>query len=1070
MARGNTSWTGLSLFASGVVLASTLAAGAGGVQTQAAPTLPGTIQFNRDIRPILSNNCFACHGPDKAHRTTTFHFDVEESAKQDLGGGRAAIVPGDPAHSLLVQRITAQEPRRRMPPAPTGRALSERETALLTEWIRQGAKWEKHWSFEPPKRPDVPLTTSDWARNPIDRFVQQRLTEEGLQPSAEASRETLLRRVTLDLTGKGPTLPEIDAFLRDKSADAYERVVDRLLRSPHFGERMALPWLDAARYADSNGYQVDYERFMWRWRDWVIDAFNKNMPFDRFVVDQLAGDLLPNATLDQKVATGFNRNHRTNAEGGIILDEYAAEYVADRVATTSTVFLGVTLGCARCHDHKYDPFTQTEFYQLFAYFNNVPEIGRSKRGNSWPYIKAPTPEQQAQLRTFDRRIESAETRFARLGPKLSGAAEAWLRSLVAAEPTKWAPTRGLVAYYALDADLRGQVAPSAAGKNRTEPAWNGKAAFSEGAIGRAASLDGNSFIDAGDVADFRDDETFTLSAWIYPTQGTGAIVSRAQDEARPKGYILQLKDGKVEMSIAYGYLFNAVRVETEKEVELNRWYHVLASYGGTREAKSISVFIDGVRQATRVLVDILNDPPSVREPLRIGAGGGPENRFRGLIEEVRLYNVELTAEEAAVLSVSKPLQALASLPSNQRSRAENDKIRRAFLDSTATPTDIREAFQAVVAARDERARYEETIPTVMVMEDMPTPRETHVLLRGAYDQPGEIVAPGVPAILPAMPSDAPKNRLGLTRWIVDPSNPLTARVAVNRFWQLYFGTGLVKTADDFGSQGEPPSHPDLLDWLATELVRSGWNVKALQRLIVTSATYRQAATATPAMLQRDPENRLLGRGARFRLPAETVRDQALSISGLLVEHVGGPSVKPYQPDGLWTELTQSGSGEYVQDHGEKLYRRSLYTFLKRTVPPPVLANFDAPSRESCVIQRGLTNTPLQALNLMNDTTFLEAARLLAERMIQQGGPIAADRLTFAFRLATGRRPRPAERRILLDALEYAKSRFEARPQAAAAYLNVGEHPRDPVLDVRELAAFTSVASLVMNLDETLTRN
>jgi hypothetical protein len=1047
---------------------------AGGAAQDAAQTadsapLPQSIQFNRDIRPILSENCFTCHGPDQTHRTTKFHFDVEESAKQDLGGGRFAIVPGDSTRSLLVQRVTAQDARRRMPPVSSGKVLSDRQIALLKAWIDQGAKWEKHWSFVPPVRPAVPaVTDAARVRNPIDNFVWRRLEQEGVKPSPDADRATLLRRVTLDLTGKGPTPAELDAFVADKSPNAYERAVDRLLQSPHYGERMALPWLDAARYADTNGYQNDHERYMWRYRDWVIDAFNKNMPFDQFTIEQLAGDLLPSPTLDQKIATAFNRNHRTNAEGGIIPAEFAAEYVVDRVATTSSVFLGVTLGCARCHDHKYDPFTQKEFYQLFAYFNNVPEPGHGRRGNTNPHIKAPTREQQAELKKLEDGIRAASARLAKLEPVAAPAESAWLKSLAGGQPVQWAPTGALITHQPLDGSLQGTFTPSKSAKSPPEPAWKGNGEFSSGLMGQAARFDGTSVIEVGDVAYFDPTSKFTIGAWIYPTEGDGAILNRFQDQEGGKGYSLHLKNGKVEMYFAFRMPDHAIWVETEAPLELNRWHHVAASYGGVNDAQHLTLFVDGAPQKVKVILDILNETAMVAEPLRIGGMGAPGKGFHGLIDDVRIYDAELSPEEVGILSASKSLTELAASTPAQRSAAEAAKIRRAFLESAAAPASVRAAFQELTALRDQRARYDESITTVMVMEEMPTPRQTRILLRGAYDQPGDLVTPGVPAILPPMPNGLPRNRLGLARWLVDASNPLTARVAVNRFWQMYFGTGIVKTVDDFGSQGELPSHPELLDWLATEFVRTGWNVKALQRTIVTSATYRQMSQATPEMVQRDPENRLLARGARFRLPAEMVRDQVLSMAGLLVESLGGPSVKPYQPEGLWADLLQT-SGGYEQDHGAKLYRRSLYTFWRRTVPPPAMANFDAPSRESCILQRGFTNSPLQALNLMNDVTFLEASRLLGERMMKEGGITAEGRIAFAFKLATGRRPRATESRVLSESLRYSLERFRSRPGSAEKYLTIGEYPRDVELDVNELAAYTSVASLIMNLDETVTK-
>jgi hypothetical protein len=1082
-------------------LAATVTAGAQTNRPDAAASR--MIQFNRDIRPILSEKCFTCHGPDKSHRVSVFRLDVEESAKQDLGGGHFIIVPSDPDSSALVQRITSTDDKRRMPPVSSGRTLTPQEIALLEAWVQQGAKWEKHWSYVPPVRPAVPrIAHAGWTiHNPIDNFVLRKLEQDGLAPAAPADRATLIRRVTLDLTGIGPTPDEVDAFVADRSPNAYEKVVDRLLRSPRYGERMAVPWLDAARYSDTSGYFVDYDRFMWRWRDWVIEAFNKNMPYDQFTIEQLAGDLLPNPTLDQKIATAFNRNHRTNEEAGVVAAEYAPEYPADRVATMSTVFLGSTLGtCARCHDHKYDPFTQNEFYQLFAFFNNVPELGTGDRGNTRPRIKAPTREQQAALTKVDNQIAAATGRLRALESSIAAAETAWLKS--ASLPAQWAPTRGLIAYYPLDGDLtahldlpkpkptrgrennpngnqdvtqenfgrgRGPVTPTT-----TVPAWRGEAKFAAGMIGQAAVLDGTSYIDAGNVGDFGDEFTtelmdkFSLSAWILPTAGNGTIISRTPDLPVEKGYYLQLKDGHLHMTIAgFAEGYNAIRMDSDATVPMNEWHHVAVTVDGTRVSDGVKVYLDGRSVHMKVPVDFLTLSPNVRDPLRIGAGGGPNARFHGSIDEVRVYNVDLSADEIAVLASSRTITDIAAAPRSQWSAGEAGKVRHAFLDSAAAPANVTSLVRQIATLQDQRTSLYDAVNTVSVMEELPTPRETHLLIRGAYDNPGDVVTPAVPAMLPPMPASYPKNRLGLAKWLVDGSNPLTARVAVNRFWQMYFGTGIVKTLDDFGSQGEPPSDPELLDWLATEFVRTGWNIKALQKTMVMSAAYQQDSRATPDSLQRDPENRLLARGPRFRLPAEVIRDQALAVSGLLVEKLGGPSVKPYQPEGLWAELT--GAERYVQDHGDNLYRRSLYTFWKRTITPPSMLNFDAATRESCTVQRSATNSPLQSLDLMNNVTYVEAARLLGERMLKEGGTTPQQRLTFAYRLAASRRPTEREMNVLTSSLQHALDRFKSRPDAAAKYLQHGEHPRDQRLDASELAAYSTTASLILNMDSTISK-
>jgi hypothetical protein len=994
------------------------------------------VRFNRDIRPIFSDKCYACHGPDKSNRKTKLRFDTEAGAKQDLGG-HFAIAPGDTAKSELIRRITAANPGMRMPPVWSSYKLTDGEIDLLRRWIEQGAKWEKHWAFIPPNRlPPPEVKDRNWPRNPIDHFVLARLDREGLSPSPEADRERLVRRVTLDLTGLPPTPAEIDAFLSDKSPRAYEKVVDRLLASTRYGERMASRWLDAARYADTNGYQTDGDRSMWRWRDWVIDAFNGNMMFDRFTVEQIAGDMLPNATLDQKIATGFNRNHRGNGEGGIIPEEYAVEYVVDRVDTTATVWLGLTLGCARCHDHKYDPLAQKEFYQVYAYFNNVPEKGKAwKYGNSPPIVEAPTPAQQAELKALEARLAASESAFSNLKPELARAQADWEKSDARSAPVDWTISRGMVVQRRL----------AAAG------AFDGK---------RAVEVDLEQ-----DVARFGFYDKFTLSAWISPTAPTGAIVTRAEDVAEGEGYGLYLKDGKLQANLVKRWLDDALRVETERPLELNQWHHVAMTYDGSRVADGIKMYVDGAPQKLKVNLDDLNQSFDTKEPLRIGGGGGPENRFQGLMRDVRLYKVALTPDEAAVAATDTPVGEIAKIPAEKRMRAESDKVALFFLERDAAAK-IREAWRQVAGLRDQRARLLESFSTVMVMQERPTPRDTFVLLRGAYDRPGDKVGPGVPAVLPPLPDGWPNNRLGLAKWLMDSSNPLTARVTVNRFWQMYFGIGLVKTVEDFGSQGEWPTNLELLDWLATEFVRTGWDVKAMQKLMVMSATYRQSSKTTPELVQRDPENRLLARGPRSRMPAEMIRDQALAVAGLLVEKIGGPSVKPYQPAGLWKEL---GGEDYKQDTGEGLYRRSLYTFWRRTSPPPSMMNFDAAGREACMVRETRTNTPLQALDLMNDVAYVEASRMLAERMMHEGGATPEERIAFAFRLATARRPKAEESAILLDSFHHYLDGFHTNQAAALKLLSEGEHRRDESLDVIQFAAYTSVASLILNLDETVTK-
>jgi hypothetical protein len=932
-----------------------------------------------------------------------------------------------------------------------------------------------HWAFAAIVRPEIPRVRDPrWPRNPIDHFVLDRLEREGLQPSPEASKVALIRRVTLDLTGLPPTPEEVDGFLADESPDAYERLVDRLFASPRFGERMAVPWLYAARYADTSGYQNDGPRQMWRWRDWVIDAFNSNKSFREFTIEQIAGDMLSHATTAQRIATGFNRNHRGNAEGGIIPEEYAVEYVVDRVETTATVFLGLTLGCARCHDHKYDPLTQRDFYRVFAYFNNVPEFGRAiKEGNSPPTIQAPTREDERRIALLERQLAETERQCAGLQDQLKLAQAEWEKSFDAAQPLPWQLSDGRIAHWALDGNLE-----PVSGTARCE-FRDGEPAFGTGRLGAAAEFDGTRYVDAGDIAGFGYFDKFSFGAWILPAdERGGTVLSRMADAAQADGYYLHLAGGKLEVNLVKRWLDDAVRVETERTVPVGQWTHVAVTYDGSRQAKGIRVYVNGRPEPLHVNLDFLNQSFATKEPFRIGGGGGPDGRFHGRVDEAFVFDRCLDAEEIECLCTTDSIDQIVATPPQQRSPAQSRKLARYFL-SECTPAAMRQPHMRLVQLQRDKQLLIESIPTVMVMEEMPTPRDTFVLQRGVYDKFGERVTPGVPAIFSSAASEAASNRLEFGRWLVDPSNPLTARVAVNRFWQLFFGVGLVKSAEDFGSQGDPPTHRTLLDWLAADFMGSdgasiadrdgampgAWDVKGLLRLIVTSATYRQSSRISRELLAKDPENRLLARGTRQRLSAECIRDQVLAASGLLVERLGGPSVRPYQPPGLWKEIATDG--EYVQDHGETLYRRSLYTYWKRTVAPPSMTNFDATAREACTVRETRTNTPLQALTLLNEVGFVEASRVLAERaMTAEDQPEA--RIRFAFRLVTARMPSAHELQILTASWREYLEHFQANPKAALDLIQVGEYPRDERLDPSELAAYAALASLMLNLDEAVT--
>jgi hypothetical protein len=991
------------------------------------------VQFNRDIRPILSDRCFACHGPDKNQRKSKLRLDSEAGAKADLGGGKRGIVDGRPDESLIVQRVVAENKTLRMPPAYLGHErLKDAEIALLRRWIAEGGHYQSHWSFIAPVKAELPpVRQSAWPRNVIDHFVLARLEREGMKPSAEADKARLLRRVTLDLTGLAPAPEELGAFLADTSPNAYERVVDLLLASPRYAERMAIRWLEAARYADTNGYQSDGPRDMWRWRDWVIAAFQKNMPFDQFTLEQIAGDLLPNATLDQKIATGFNRNHRTTAEGGIVDEEFRVEYVADRAETTSMVWLGATLGCARCHDHKYDPFTQKEFYSLFAFYNNVPEKGFVYNfGNEEPFIKAPLPEQAAKLAMLDTAVASAHAAVEALKPKVEKTRRKWEKEIVRGAAADWVPSDALA--------LRVDKAEDFDGK-RVEQ------------IAPASEVRLN----------YRD--PFTFAAWIEPRETKGAILSKAEDYWEGTGHGLYLVDGKLRLHVVFRWTDLGFRVETEEPVQLGVRQHVAVTYSGSMKAKDARIYVNGRPQRMKILFDQGIWPLDPREPWRVGAGGGL--RFNGRIDGVRVWRREMRAEEIAVVALETPLEAIAKKKPERRSEAEREKLRLAFLDLDAPP-ELQQARARLGQAQIERDAFYAKIPTVMVMEERAERRPTFLLKRGAYDAPGEPVEPATPAVLGAWNPEWPKNRLGLAKWLVSRDNPLTARVTVNRLWQMLFGMGLVKTVEDFGSQGEWPVHQELLDWLAVEFMTSGWDVRHILKTMVMSATYQQSSKVTPEMVERDPDNRLLARGARERLAPEMVRDQALQVSGLLVEKLGGPSVKPYQPAGLWKEL--SSGADYEPDKGEGLYRRTLYSYWRRTMAPPSMVTFDSPTRETCVVRETRTNTPLQALDLMNDVTYIEAARKLGERMYKQDAT-DAERLSTGWRIALAREPSAGEVAAMEKALAKFRSYYAARLGEAEKYVGAGESRRDESVPVADLAAYAAVGSLILNLDEMVTK-
>jgi len=1037
-------------------------------------------EFDRDIRPILAENCYPCHGPDANKRKAKLRLDLREAAVTALPNGEFAIVPGKADQSKLVERIASHDGDEVMPPAKSGKKLTDQQISWLVRWISDGAAWQKHWSFEVPQRPALPAVKNKrWMSNPIDHFVLAKLEEEGLRPMPEAERSVLLRRVSLDLSGLPPTPEQLRNW--SQHSDPVAAAAEELLASPHYGERMASDWMDLARYADTHGFNNDVMRSMWRWRDWVIQAFNRNLPYDRFITEQLAGDLLPDPTLDQLIATGFNRNHGINSEGGIIDEEYRVEYVADRVRTTSIAWLGLTVECARCHDHKFDPVSQKDFYRFYAFFNNIDETGEDGRfANAAPIMSAPTDKQQQEMVQLGTRMATAEGRMrdaleTRIWKDTSFAE--WLPNSSATNVVT--ATNELIRLAVASGDDSSTLVTNLAGPKPFQV--KGKLELEKGPWAQPAIvLDGKTSLSTDGLPKFDSSKGWALSAWVRrdgtseaPIFSTANFGVPASAEAYAEGLQVRVTpSGEVDVRLAHRWPGYSIQIQTKERLPIGEWEHLVIRFDGATLAKGLRVILNGEECSRDVLHDDLTGQVSLSAPAVLGSSSEPgAASFFGALADVRLISAPADLELLADQSRTLALQLASATPAPERRPAQNNRLRRAWLEKN------RPEFAAVSAeyrtARSKLLELERNAPSTMVMRELPQPRPTFVLFRGQYDAAREAVDPDVPEFLLSFPKAAPRNRLGLARWLTDSRNPLTARVVVNRFWQSLFGTGLVKTSENFGYQGELPSHPELLDWLAVDFMENGWDVKRLLRQIVTSATYRQDSRSTAELNERDPENRLLAHGPRQRLTGEMLRDQALFLSGLLHEEVGGPSVFPYQPTNLYKGIVVAADypgTSYTESTGEELYRRSLYTFWKRTVPQPTLSTFDVPDREVCTARRPKTNTPLQALATMNDTIQVEAARKLAERMVREGGGTGSERLTYGFQLATARPPKPDEQKALSSFLQRRLDAYHRDPQAAKAFVAVGASKRDEKIDPVELAAYANLASLILNLDETITRD
>lgn len=1033
--------------------------------------LPENIDFNYHVKPILSDRCYACHGPDENTRKGGLRLDIEESAFQILQSGNTAFVRGNPGDSECIQRILSDDPELQMPPPESNLSLTKREKALLIKWVEQGAKWKNHWAFLKPMKQAVPSRINeDWPyQNEIDGFVQAKLVTKKFVPSPETEKEKLIRRVTMDLTGLPPTIEEIDAFLKDPSDDAYEIVVDRLLQTDAHAERLALDWMDLARYADSHGLHADGARLMWPWRDWVINAFKYNMPYDQFVTWQLAGDLFPNPTREQKLATAFNRNHPMTAEGGAIEEEFRLNYVFDRTETVSTAFMGLTVACARCHDHKFDPISQKDYFQMSAFFNNVKELGMTgDDGNYGPMLPLPDKNTEAKLNDLQNEIAKKEKELGLTKNEL-----AQLEEYIKTLPDTFIET-GKLDYYPLD---------KLSNSNKGHIADQNKNATTREAPKVVEGIKGNAFLFNGEydelylhnIPNFEWMDSFSGGLWIQTTKRDSAKTQTIMGTSGDKnnfwrGWDFYL-DGtnRLNARLIHSLPHNYIHVRSKDSIKTNEWNHVAFTYTGSSKAKDLNLFINGEEADSEIVFDNLyksiktirsGDHSAYHAPVRVAKSyrgfTGENGIFLGKIDEIRLFNRGLSPIE---------IKRLASLQ-NETGTPPVDK--KYWIQQSEAVQTLEKELRTL---RADWLTAMEPVMEVMVMEEMPTKRKAYLYDRGNYDQPTQEVEANTLSILPEFPGDLPKNRLGLSKWLFSKEHPLTARVTVNRYWQLLFGKGLVDTPTDFGVQGSLPSHPELLDWLAISFMDSDWDVRALLKKMVMSHTYRQSSRVSEELWQNDPENIYLARSNTYRLPAELIRDNALAASGLLATTVGGKSVKPYQPADLWIEKT-SFSHElmrYKETKGDSLYRRSLYTFVRRTQPHPAMIAFDAPSREVCTISRENTNTPLQALVLLNDKQFVEASRVLAERIQKEAGDTLDKQITHAFRLATSRRPKKEELQLLMEFYEQQKKRFQKNPTEVTKLLSVGDKIVDNSLDMTKTAALTMVTNTLLNHDEAYTK-
>jgi len=1037
--------------------------------TAVADAAEPRLQYNRDIRPILAENCFACHGADSAARKADLRLDRRDDA---IAAG--AIVPGQPAASELVTRILLPASDSGiMPPVKSHKSLTAEQKAKLQRWIAEGADYQPHWSFIPPQRPAVPQPKqADWVRNPIDAFILFELEKRGLKPAPEADRRTLARRLSLDLTGLPPAPERVEAFVNDKSPDYYERFVDELLASPHWGEHRARYWLDAARYADTHGIHFDNYREMWSYRDWVIRAFNANQRFDQFTIEQLAGDLLPNPTLDQRIATGFNRCNITTNEGGIIDEEYVVLYARDRTETTATVWMGLTMGCAVCHDHKYDPFSMKDFYSLSAFFNNSTQPARDGNiPNTPPVIPVPRLEDRERWSLLQEELNQARGRIDARKRVAQPLFESWLTTATASHLANRLAVREPDFAMPLDEGSGKTVRVRHSNQERTVPL---PAGYSWATVNNAPSglqiQPGSAALEFPEFGDFDANQPFSVSVWLYPNQRNvnGALLARMNPKNGFRGWDIWLQQDKVGLHLIHDWTQgNGLKVVSKSPLTLRKWQQVTVSYNGSGKAAGVQIRIDGQAVPVEVEADQLQGSIRTEVPFKIGQRDSTD-RIQGIfLRDLRIHQSAVSALQIEQMTAHERIQQLLAQPPEKRSQKDREELFHNWL--LIEDAEYQELLLAYRALEQEETAIKSRGTIAHVWNEKPGEAMAFILHRGEYDKRRDPVKADTPAALPPLPSDFPRNRLGLARWLLRDEHPLTARVTVNRFWQELFGVGLVRTSEDFGTTGELPSHPELLDWLAVEF-RSDWDVKRFFKLLVSSATYRQSAVATREKLELDPHNRLLSRGPRFRMDAEMIRDYALAVSGLLVPKIGGPSVKPYQPDGVWEAVAMIGSNtrHYQRDSGDNLYRRSLYTFWKRSAPPAFLDVLNAPNRETCTVRRDRTNTPLQALLTLNDVQYVEAARVLAEKAVKASAEPGQRAQFLAQRVLC--RPFVAEELAIVQTLvSQLREKYLAAPTEAKRLISFGESKPDPAVDPIDLAVWTMVANQLLNMDEVLNK-